>query len=59
MFEFMLDSRDPAMLTPTILSGRVRISVSFDSLNNSFASSEVGSGGQSSIKIIGDRIKTE
>ena len=32
----MLDSKDNAKLVPTLLTGEIRVSISFGSLNNSF-----------------------
>ena len=52
----MLDSKEPAMVVPTVLSGNVRVSVSFGSLAEAFAAQERFS---NPIKLIGERLYTE
>jgi len=52
----MLDTKEPATVTPTVLSGNVRVSLSFGSLDEAFAAQERYS---NPIKLIGERLQTE
>jgi hypothetical protein len=52
----MLDSKEPAMVVPTVLSGNVRVSVSYGSLSEAFAAQERFS---NPIRLIGERLQTE
>ena len=51
----MLDSREPAIVTPTVISGEVLVALSFGTFDDAFASEE----GSTPINIIGDRLHTE
>jgi hypothetical protein len=55
-FQFMLDSKEPAVIVPTLITGRVKLFVSFSDQANAFAAEE---GGSNAIRIIGERIQTE
>jgi phosphosulfolactate phosphohydrolase-like enzyme len=55
-FQFMLDTKEPATVVPTVLSGNVRVSLSFGNLDEAFAAQERYS---NPIKLIGERLQTE
>lgn len=49
----MIDSKDPVTIVPTIMSGKVKIYVSFKEMEDAFAGEE---GGSIPLKIIGDNL---
>jgi hypothetical protein len=56
-YQFMLDSKEAATVVPTVVSGRVKLMVSFGSPDDAFAVEE---GLQARpIQIVGDRLQTE